>query len=155
MDSLLAKLQTDFPDVSFQAGSMFSWSPTKQTIIYHQTAGDEPVAAWSLLHELGHAQLAHQTYSTDFELLQLEVAAWEAARQLAGQYNYELDDNHIQNCLDTYRDWLYQRSTCPRCTNCSLQIDATTYSCFNCGTSWHVSPSRLCRAYRRTHKKTA
>jgi hypothetical protein len=77
---------------------------------------------------------------------------WEKAKQLAESLNYTIDPDHIQDCLDTYRDWLYQRSTCPTCTNCSLQTNSRTYACFNCGTNWNVSSSRMCRPYRKLAK---
>jgi hypothetical protein len=52
--------------------------------------------------------------------------------------------------LDTYRDWLYKRSICPTCTaKCLQQGDFVHYRCFNCHTTWRVTASRFCRAYRR------
>lgn len=153
MKVLLSKLQRDFPDLSFRDGATFLWSPRHHVVTYKQAATNSVVAQWSLLHEVGHALLSHRHYDSDFELLMLEVDAWAKAEELAEQYGLEIDAGHIQDCLDTYRDWLYQRSTCPTCTHCSLQEDRRTYLCFNCGTSWQVSNSRLCRPYRRTQKR--
>lgn len=155
MSSLLTQLREDFPNLHFQAAESFYWSPKKSTVHYVQPGLSEDVNAWSLLHEVGHALLEHQTFTTDFDLLMLEVSAWEKAKSLGNTYKYKIDPDHIQDCLDTYRDWLYQRSTCPNCTNCSLQIDSDTYSCFNCNGSWHVSRSRKCRTYRRKQSVTA
>jgi hypothetical protein len=149
MEKLLSKLQIAHPKLLFEAGSVFYWSPAQQKVTYMTNAEDAEVATWSLLHEVGHALLEHQTYESDFQLLKLEVAAWEKAKDLAQQYDKTINPDHIQDCLDTYRDWLYQRSTCPTCTNCSLQTDSRTYQCFNCGTTWHVSQSKMCRPYRR------
>lgn len=150
MSSLLKKLRLSCPDVHFVPSDSFYWSPRKKVVHYAPEALDSQVGSWSLLHELGHALLEHQTFSSDFELLQLERAAWEQAKILANEQQIIIDDDHVEDCLDSYRDWLYLRSTCPTCANCSQQIDAHHYRCFNCNTSWKVSKSRKCRSYRRT-----
>jgi hypothetical protein len=154
MKTLLKKLRHDFPALSFTQGPRFVWSPVTHQVLYKKSVEpDDTTAIWALLHEVGHAVLGHGKYGTDFELVQLESAAWVEAEKLAKRYDHEIDPEHIQDCLDTYRDWLYQRSTCPACTVCSLQTDSKTYTCFNCGTVWRVSKSRLCRAYRRKQKE--
>lgn len=149
MDTLIDNLRAQFPTLQFKSGATFSWSPKTSEVIYKETAVDDKVANWSLLHEAGHALLDHNSYDTDFQLLLMEVSAWSKAKELAKIFKLRIDDDHIEDCLDTYRDWLYQRSTCPSCTSCSLQTDSKTYSCFNCGTTWQVSRSRMCRPYRR------
>jgi len=106
-----------------------------------------------MLHELAHATLGHNSYETDFELLLLEVAAWDKAKALARDYGETIDDEHVQDCIDTYRDWLYQRSNCPACSTTSLQESAVSYKCFNCGSSWTVTASRFCRPYRLMAKQ--
>jgi hypothetical protein len=58
-----------------------------------------------------------------------------------------IDEEHIQNCLDTYRDWLHKRSTCPRCDSHGLQT-SEQYKCYNCRAVWRVGNERFCRAYR-------
>ncbi|RTK94480.1 hypothetical protein EKI60_03795 [Candidatus Saccharibacteria bacterium] len=153
MSSLLTTLAKDFPNIAMVSSDSFYWSPRKKTVFYIDEKLSDTVGEWSLLHEIGHALLEHQTYQTDFNLLQLEVMAWDKAQELAKKYKVVIDPDHIQDCLDTYRDWLYQRSTCPTCTSCSLQIDSSTYRCFNCNTEWRVSRSRKCRTYRK--KQTA
>ena len=152
---LLAHLNNDFPEVNFVAGKTFYWSPVNRQVVYRPQAKGQ-VACYSLLHELAHARLNHQRYQLDFELVELEVAAWEEAKQLASRYDLEIDEDHLQNCLDTYRDWLYRRSICPACTTKALQQDdAPLYRCFNCHTSWRVTPSRFCRPYRQSHAGVA
>ncbi|OGL29576.1 hypothetical protein A3D14_01680 [Candidatus Saccharibacteria bacterium RIFCSPHIGHO2_02_FULL_47_12] len=153
MQSILAKLKQDFPALNFEPSQSFYWSPRTKKVFFKQVGSTDEVAIWSLLHEVGHALLNHQIYESDFELLNIEVEAWTKAQELAINYGYEIDQEHVQDCLDTYRDWLYQRSTCPTCLNCSLQIDSRTYRCFNCSTVWHVSSSRMCRPYRRKQKE--
>lgn len=150
MEKLITKLQAEFPRLRFTAGQQFCWSPETGEIFYKTTAGSLK-STWSLLHETGHALLEHQSYKADFELLRLEVAAWERARELAADVGIAIDEDHIQDCLDTYRDWLYKRSICPGCTTkCLQQDDYSHYRCFNCHTVWRVSSSRFCRAYRST-----
>jgi hypothetical protein len=145
MDTLLAEVRRHHPDLNLMPGEAFSWSPNTNTITYKIT---ESRLADSLLHEVAHAVLEHKRYETDLELVLLEVAAWDKAKELAKQYGVTLDEDRIQDCIDTYRDWLYQRSCCPKCNCTSLQHNAITYKCFNCGTSWTVTASRFCRPYR-------
>ena len=146
--TLLATLQQDYPEVRFVAADQFRWSPSEQTVWYNpkKRSGE---ASLALLHELSHALLGHKDYKTDFELLQLEVAAWHHAESLAETYDISTDPEHVQDCLDTYRDWLHARSKCPACTEHGLQKNRTTYSCMNCHTEWHVTSERFCRPYRR------
>lgn len=154
MQQLLNQLQAAYPALKFHAGKQFSWSPETKEIFYKEYASDtRPKAAdsWALLHETGHALLGHIEYKADYELIRLEVAAWEKAREVARDLGVVIDENHIQDCLDTYRDWLYKRSICPTCTTkCLQQDDFKHYRCFNCHTTWKVSVSRFCRAYRTT-----
>ena len=148
MDKLIDRLQAEFPDLRFTSGRQFYWSPETSEIFYKASSHDQQ-AIWSLLHETGHALLGHQNYKADFELLKLEVAAWERARELAVSLGLKIDEDHIEDCLDTYRDWLYKRSICPNCTTkCLQQGDFVHYRCFNCHTTWRVTASRFCRAYR-------
>ena len=149
MHTLVIELQKALPKLTFEAGEEFCWSPKTQTIVYAADVEDTTVGAWSLLHEVAHALLDHKRYASDFELLHLEAAAWQRATELAQTYGQRISSDHIQDCLDTYRDWLHQRSTCPLCGTTSLQETARTYRCHNCGTTWTVTASRFCRPYRR------
>jgi len=149
MENLITELETRFPELRFTPGRQFYWSPETGEIAYEAGARGKQ-AVWSLLHETGHALSGHESYEADFELLRLEIDAWERARRLAADLGVDIDEDHIQNNLDTYRDWLYQRSICPACGTKSLQQgDFVHYRCFNCHTVWRVTASRFCRAYRR------
>lgn len=155
MDLLLINLQNSFPAINFIAGNQFCWSPKTHEVFYSTDflKNTNEMNSWSLLHETAHALLEHNSYHADYELIRLEVAAWEKARLLASDLSIEINEDHIQDCLDTYRDWIYKRSICPTCsTKCLQQQDYTSYRCFNCHTVWNVSPSRFCRAYRSTKK---
>ncbi len=145
MDLLIQKLRQDFPDITLVPGSQASWAPESQIVTYSLDTEDGP---WTLLHEFGHALLGHTTYHSDVNLVQKEAAAWEKALRLGERYAISIADAHIQECLDTYRDWLHKRSKCPRCDNHGLQTSQSLYSCTNCQTTWKVSSARFCRPYR-------
>ncbi len=148
LDALLIRIATDYPDLEFIESAHFSWHAEHKRVSYKKVGKDTTQSMFSLLHELGHAILGHADYTHDIELLQLEVAAWEQARGLASHYGLDIDEDYIQDCLDTYRDWLHLRATCPACFARSLQSSERTYRCFNCQTEWSVTRSRLCRPYR-------
>ncbi len=156
MESKLKQLQAKFPNLQFREGRVFLWSPETREIVY-RARGRGVSATWSLLHETSHALLGHTTYGTDFELVTLEMQAWEKAKELAAELDVAIDEDHIQDCLDSYRDWIYARSMCPRCGTRSVQqSDLKQYQCYNCHEIWQVTPSRFCRAYRATkHAKSS
>lgn len=137
-----------FPNLSFQPGKSFIWSPHKGVVFYDSDRIESNEGMMALLHEIGHAQLGHETFEYDIELLNMEVEAWTKARSLAKRINFELDEGHIDDCLETYRLWLYKRSKCPVCANTSLQENVTTYRCFVCNSSWRVAQTRTVQPRR-------
>jgi hypothetical protein len=153
MENPTDQLTKLYPELKFKSGKHFCWSPETNEIIYKKNKTFSEKDTWSLLHETGHALLNHRDYHSDFELLKLEVEAWAKAKEIAKSFNVNIDENHIEDCLDTYREWLYKRSICPNCTaKCLQQSDFVHYRCFNCHTTWRVSSNRFCRAYRSTKK---
>ncbi|HEY4161288.1 MAG TPA: hypothetical protein VGM08_04465 [Candidatus Saccharimonadales bacterium] len=148
LDTLISRIAADYPGFAFVEGARFSWRADKRHVSFRKSAADTERGAWALLHELGHALLGHADYRYDIELLQMEAAAWTKARQLAAAYGLQIDGDYVQDCLDTYRDWLHLRATCPTCYARSLQASPRAYRCHNCGTGWQVSRNRLCRPYR-------
>lgn len=156
MKNTLSRLKQKLPDVEFSEGPTFSWSPANSTVNYR--LGEDMGSILSLLHEASHALLCHESYQYDLELLIMEVEAWQKAQELAKEFELKVDENHIQDRLDSYRDWLHQRSTCPRCGTVSTQNAPKSYSCHNCNAGWKVSSSRFCRPYRLSkysNKKTS
>ncbi len=154
MRTLVKKLEAAYPHLSFVAGTSFYWCPETGEVFYDDTKHELPSSMWSLLHEASHGLLEHTTYKADLELLHLEVAAWDHALQLAKSFGISVNADYVQDCVDTYRDWLYRRSLCPGCGAQCLQNDHSNfYRCFNCHMRWHVSPSRFCRSYRRSQTK--
>jgi len=145
------ELKRDYPQFKFKSGSQDHWSPKSNTITYKSEAPPQE-KEYGILHELAHAQLGHTNYHSDFELLMLESAAWDLAAKIGCKYDVKIDDDHIQSCLDTYRDWLHARSTCPVCRTNVLQKDPYHYRCFNCQAEWKVTGGRFVRPYRRIKK---
>lgn len=143
----LKEIIGDFSQYKFAAGDGFVWSSSKNLITYTTPSAIEDI--YTLLHEIAHAELGHQAYSLDIELIKQEVAAWEYARKmLAPRYGLAIEDDHIQDHIDSYRLWLHQRSRCPGCGQNGAQPTTNTYSCSNCRCLWQVNDARLCRLRR-------
>ena len=140
---LLNTLLKQYPGLSFVDDNSFFWSPKDKSVHFSADRLAEAQGQWSLIHELAHGLLEHSTYITDYELLSYEVADWQKALEIAPKYNINIDAEHIEECLDSYRDWLYARSTCPTCHLNSLQIRPDSYKCRNCICKWRASPYRL------------
>lgn len=152
MSSLIHKLKTDYPTLIFFESDQFSWSPVTHTVSYDP---ELPHASALLLHELSHGLLDHREYKRDVELLAMEAAAWEKAKELAEHYSVKLSEHVIQTHLDTYRDWMHARSTCPECTATGYQDSPAHYTCPACAHEWRVNEARLCglKRYTVTHAK--
>ncbi len=145
--SLASKLQADFPAYTFTASDTFYWSSDQAQIAFDSNSEDTA----ALLHELSHAVLAHAEYQKDITLIEMERDAWHyATSQLAPRYNVTITDSMVQDALDTYRDWLHARSTCPQCKATGVQTKADQYKCIACSTKWRVNEARVCalRRYR-------
>jgi ribosomal protein L37AE/L43A len=165
LENLLIKLTERYPRITFKAGAVFCWSPKQcevqyvrpDTSIPRTLSNNDSAACYALLHEVGHALLDHRKYQTDFELVTMEVSAWKEAKRIAPDFGIvSIDEDHIQDSLDSYRDWLYRRSVCPVCTTKALQQDDTLiYRCHNCHTTWQVAASRFCRPYRQSRATAA
>lgn len=145
MENLVASLRRDFPAISFELGELPHWSPSDKRVTYSDEAQN---SQWTLLHELGHALCGHNDYKSDLDLLQKEIEAWNKALLVGKSYEIRIDKSHIEDCLDTYRDWLHKRSTCPECSTHGLQHSKALYYCPNCQTHWQVTSARFCRPYR-------
>lgn len=151
-DKLANYTKKNLPNINLKAGDSFFWSPKTKTITYNPDYITDETGQWAYLHEIAHAILGHTSYKSDLELLQLEVEAWNQAKTIGKELGINIDDEHVQDCLDTYRDWLHSRSKCPNCSVVCLQSSPNSYLCHNCGATWAVSNSRFCRPYRLTFK---
>ncbi len=148
MDQLVKDLSRQYPDIKFVVGERATWSPRTKEVFYCDS--DKYTDTLALIHELGHALSGHNTFKSDVDLLRKEAEAWDRAKELAATHKIDFDESHVQDCLDTYRDWLHRRSTCPTCSAHGVQRDLHEYVCLNCDSTWRVTNSRLCRPYRRS-----
>ena len=128
-EDFLDKLKRDYPELKFRDGNKFAFRPPRTIFL-----GVADGAAWKLLtlHEVSHAILGHKDFKMDVERLKMEVSAWEKARDLAPLYGVAVDEDLIQDELDTYRDWLHQKSRCPRCGLTRFQTPDARYRCPRC-----------------------
>ena len=143
---LLERIQADFADIGFVAGERFEWQPAKRTVIYDR---DDPFFDAHLLHELGHAVLGHADYDRDIDLITMERDAWQHARlELSPRYGVAIPSDILHYDMDTYRDWLHARSTCPACSSNGIQIKQRQYKCVTCRNVWKVNEARSCQLRR-------
>ena len=146
-NSLVAKLTLDFPAISFEHGDDSFWSPADKTVYYTQIKGgnDQKI----LLHELAHGILNHKQFATDILLLGMERDAWMVAKEQLGPiYAVSITDLYINEALDSYRQWLHNRSRCPQCTMNGIQQKTGSYTCLGCMYSWRVNDARRCQLRR-------
>ncbi|MBC7746365.1 hypothetical protein H7Y40_00065 [Pedobacter sp.] len=152
LSSIRKKLEADYPQFSFVVGTVSHWSPADKTIYYHQLKNSGDLS--TLFHEFGHALSGHTGFNQDISLLRMEREAWEAGSSVAKTYDHTIDDETIENALDSYRDWLHARSRCPTCHNPGIQKkDAANYHCLLCATSWRANDARQCGLKRYTTYK--
>jgi len=145
-DSLIDTLRHAHGDITFVAGEHFEWSPSKRTITYDP---DDAYLDAHLLHELGHALLGHSGYERDIDLIAMERDAWQKAKvELADMYGVPFAGEIVHHDMDTYRDWLHERSTCPHCDSSGIQVAKHEYKCVTCRKKWRVNEARSCQLRR-------
>lgn len=144
----LETLRTDFSTIQLSESESFYWSAREQTVHFIPTALQSSAGIYQLFHELGHAVKQHSNYTSGIELIRLETEAWEQAKEIALSYQLTIDNNQIESCLDSYRDWLHLRSTCPKCHSISTEVTPNHYRCFNCSQKWQVPKDQRSRHYR-------
>lgn len=154
--SLARQLQSDarlYPELrhlTLTEGEMFAWNHTASAITYDPHATQ---AEALLMHEYGHALLGHVGYAHDIDLVKIERAAWDKALEIAHHYHVSIPKDLVEESLDTYRDWLHDRSLCPSCEATGIQTAPQQYRCLACGTSWRVNEARTCALRRYRTKK--
>ncbi len=145
MNSLLARLTSDYPELRFTPDSRYAWAPETHTVHFNAEDHDEIL----LLHELSHGILGHKSYQEDLSLVNMEAAAWEKAREISSKYGISISEEVINDNLNTYRDWMHARSTCPDCSASGYQSGAKEYTCPACTCRWQVNEARLCGLKRK------
>ena len=135
------RLKSDYPKLNFRLGKRFKYR-SPRTVYYVEPPemaarmGDEAEQNeyfLQLLHEVGHALLKHKGFDTDPERLRMECAAWGKAKELCAVYGVDYDEDFAEAELDTYRDWLHQRSLCKECGLTRYQTEDGVYHCPFCG----------------------
>lgn len=137
-------------NLTLQAGEIFGWNHTACVITYNPSVKH---AGAYLLHEYGHALLDHHGYKHDIDLVKLERAAWDKAFAIASSYDVTIEDTLVEDALDTYRDWLHDRSLCPHCESTGIQQGRHAYRCLACSATWTVNEARTCALRRYSTKK--
>ena len=137
-----------FPELRFEQGESLCWNPTKKSITH--PGKDSLDTIYGLIHEIAHAKLTHSSFLHDIELIKMEREAWNLACEIAqDKFDIKISGEYIEDCLDSYRDWLYRRSLCPRCALSGFQVNSHEYSCPHCLIDWNVPVSRLCTVKRQ------
>lgn len=137
LQSTINQANNFFPDITIQQAEISLWSPSRKTVYINP---DEDQPDWILLHELGHALLNHQEFNKDIELLAIERDAWNYAKsELAPKFKIQIDQDFIEDHLDSYRDWLHTKSTCPTCRANGVEIAKNQYFCPICNTKWKTN----------------
>lgn len=125
--TFLARIKSDYPKLRFVQGRKFAFRPPRTIVL--PCDNPEPLL---LLHEVGHALSLHQDFKTEVGRLKIEVEAWEKAKELCNKYGVYIDEELIESELDTYRDWLHQKSRCPICGLTRFQTPDGVFHCPKC-----------------------
>lgn len=137
VNKLFERLQKDYANLRFLQGKKFAFRPGEGsgTVIFEAIEEWKDVQEYQLclLHEVGHALLEHKNFKMDAERVKMECAAWEKARELCAKYGIEYNEEVAQGRLDSYRDWLHQRSRCRNCGLTRFQTRDGEYHCPGCG----------------------
>jgi len=136
--------------ISFESGLNFIWHFETRTIQYNPHDAD---AEALILHEVGHAMLDHREYRYDIHLVEMERAAWDTACEIAPSLGVKISKDDVEDSLDTYRDWLHSRSTCPCCGSTGVQDGSLNFTCLACHHEWHANEARSCQLRRYPTKK--
>ena len=146
------RLERDFPGVKFvynRKRFSFRLKNGFPTVFLGEPC---PKYALLTLHELGHALCKHKDYTVDVQRIKIESEAWERAKTVLFEYRAraffdngkvkdaelakmvpEWDEDFMQEKLDTYRDWLHQKSKCKKCGLTRYQTEDGKYHCPRCG----------------------
>lgn len=134
-------------------GKRFAYHSATETITYVPSQLRTTRGIMALLHEVAHKKLGHFDYSYDLELLEMEKEAWEEVRKAAKELDLYVDERHIEECLDTYTDWVSRRATCPCCHTFGLQKGTNVFKCIECETRWKVNDRKDRRVVRKAIEK--
>ena len=128
--TFLERVKGDFLKLRFVSGAKFAFRPPRTVVVPRDS--DSPYDSLLLLHEIGHVLIGKYDFKTEVERLKIEVLAWEKAKELAVLYGVPIDEDMIEDELDTYRNWLHQKSRCPNCGLTRFQTPDGVFHCPKC-----------------------
>lgn len=137
----VARVAGEFGELRFRRGRKFAFRPPRTILIPEQDClekcskygkNEYNFLRMQLLHEVGHALLGHRDWKTDLMRVKMECAAWAKARELCERYGVRYDEDFAEGELDSYRDWLHQRSRCKKCGLTRYQGQDGKYHCPGC-----------------------
>lgn len=138
--ALITHLETAYPQFTFRCREKrFKFRYPDQIFLENPEIPACPPAIFALqtLHELGHALCKHKNYDTDVSRLKIEREAWEAAKKAYLDLpktlkTFTFDEDFVEDSLDTYRDWLHNRSKCKNCGLTRYQTPDGLWHCPRC-----------------------
>lgn len=148
------KIIYNFSEYKFVDSREFYWSAIDKTIHFDSRRMGSEEGLYKLIHEIGHAESQHKNFTSGIRLLSLETEAWDKAKDIASTFGLSIPEEFIEHSLDSYRDWLHKRSTCPQCSSIGVESGENEYRCFNCKQKWVVSGDQRSRCYRQKSTQT-
>lgn len=137
--ALIEYLKTTYPKLKFAYAKRFKFCFPNKISLENPEFSTIPPQYFTLqtLHELGHALCGHKDYQIDVSRLKIEREAWETAKTVYKKLpkslkTFSWDEDFVEDSLDTYRNWLHQKSKCKACGLTRYQTDDGTYHCPRC-----------------------
>lgn len=128
-----------YPEQRFLPSGYFAYDASEDVINYDPGQLGRTDGKLALLHEISHALLGHFHYRFDFELFAMEMDAWNMTKALARKHKVKINQSYIDECMDSYDQWLTKRGTCPKCNEFNIQNQPNRFCCHRCQTAWKVS----------------
>lgn len=139
-------LSEKYPQFKIRRAQRFSFRPTNRVYLGTIESAEEAINLAGIedysnidnyykllaLHELGHALCKHKTFTQDITRLKMEREAWEKAQELCDEFRINYSEEFIEAQLDSYRNWLHQRSRCRKCGLTGYQDKSGVYHCPRC-----------------------
>jgi hypothetical protein len=119
---ILWQVKRDYPNITFESGERFEYSPELKTVYYKHFVVD---FVNGLLHEIGHNLAGHTKHyvevssidntrnpqylyyssHTEDQVIGEEWEAWKIAAKLAIKYNHFLKLSYIKENIQSYHEW--------------------------------------------------
>ena len=133
--AFLEAIKESYPEFTFRPGRKFLFRPPKS--IYYLESDEN--FRFLLLHELSHALLGHFSFSRSLERLQIERDAWAKTRELCSLHSITFNEELAEIELNTYRDWVHQKTLCKHCGLSCLEVSSESLYCPFCQNEYKKS----------------